>query len=70
VMIRDYPSFFWRSRPDNPITPWYAKQCDGLVRFADWHVFWRGLAPAQIQAAIEYALAQPGDFTLPPVVQD
>jgi hypothetical protein len=65
VLIRDYPSFFWRSRPDNAITPWYAKQCDGLVRFADWHVFWRGLPPSRIEAAIDYALALPGDFVAP-----
>jgi acetylglutamate synthase len=62
VLIRDYPSFFWRSRPDNNITPWYAKQCDGLVRFPDWHVFWRGLTPAQIQPAIEFARGLPSDF--------
>ena len=66
VLIRDYPSFFWRSRPDNPITPWYAKQCDGLVRFPEWHVFWRGLAPSRIEAAIEYSRALPSDFVQPP----
>jgi acetylglutamate kinase len=62
VLIRDYRTFFWRARPDNPITPWYAKQCDGLARFADWHVFWRGLAPEQIEPAIRFALGQPADF--------
>ncbi len=66
VIARDYPSFFWRARPDNPITPWYAKQCDGLVRFREWHVFWRGLPPEQIAPAIAFALGQPADF-LPPV---
>ena len=66
VIVRDYPRFFWRSRPDNAITPWYAKQCDGLVRFPDWHVFWRGLPPAQIRAAIEFSLALPGDFVPAP----
>jgi acetylglutamate synthase len=65
VLIQDYPSFFWRSRPDNPITPWYAKQCDGLVRLGEWHVFWRGLPPSRIEAAIEYALSLPGDFVAP-----
>ncbi len=64
VLVREYPSFFWRSRPGNPITPWYAKQCDGLTRFADWHVFWRGLAPARIEPAIQYALAAPADFPM------
>jgi hypothetical protein len=69
VLIRDYPAFFWRSRPDNAITPWYAKQCDGLVRLPEWHVFWRGLPPAQIEAAVTFALGQPADFLAPPRVQ-
>ncbi|HEY0708270.1 MAG TPA: hypothetical protein VGG33_15805 [Polyangia bacterium] len=69
VMKRDYPSFFWRSRPDNPITPWYAKQCDGLVRFPDWHVFWIGLKPAEIQPAVEFARGLPGDFVPLPAIE-
>ena len=64
-MVRDYRSFFWRARPSNPITPWYAKQCDGLARFSEWHVFWRGLPPAKIESAITYALAAPIDFAQP-----
>ena len=44
LVTRDYPAFFWRSRPENPITAWYVKQCDGLLRFPKWHVFWRGLS--------------------------
>jgi hypothetical protein len=67
ILVRDYPSFFWRSRPANPITPWYAKQCDGLVRTPEWHVFWRGLPPDRIEAAVSFALGQPTDFLeLPP----
>jgi NAT, N-acetyltransferase, of N-acetylglutamate synthase len=62
VLIRDYPAFFWRARAANPITSWYVKQCDGLSRLAEWHVFWRGLPPERIPAAIEYALAAPLDF--------
>ena len=31
LVTRDYPAFFWRSRPENPITAWYVKQCDGLA---------------------------------------
>jgi acetylglutamate kinase len=65
VLVHSHPAFFWRARPTNPITPWYAKQCDGLARFPDWHVFWRGLPPAKIQPAIEYALAAPADFPAP-----
>jgi hypothetical protein len=62
VLARDFPSFFWRSRPANPIGTWYVKQCDGLVRFPEWHVFWRGLPPEAIEPAIRYTLALPTDF--------
>jgi bifunctional N-acetylglutamate synthase/kinase len=62
VLVRDVPTFFWRSRPANPITPWYAKQCDGMARFPEWHVFWRGLPVPSIQPAIEHALAAPVDL--------
>jgi acetylglutamate kinase len=63
LVQRDYPRFFWRSRPGNAITPWYVKQCDGLARFADWHVFWRGLPVETIDPAIRYALSAPSDFS-------
>ena len=65
AISRDYPSFFWRSRPDNPITPWYAKNCDGLQRFGDWHVFWRGLSATRIEEAIAFARSLPNDFVPP-----
>jgi GNAT superfamily N-acetyltransferase len=61
-VTREFPRFFWRSRPENPITAWYAKQCDGLVRLPDWHVFWRGLPVETIDPAVRYALAAPRDF--------
>ncbi len=62
LVTRDFPRFFWRSRPDNAITAWYAKQCDGLVRFPEWHVFWRGLPVETIEPAVRFALAAPSDF--------
>lgn len=58
----DHPTLFWRSRPTNPITPWYADQCDGMVRTDTWHVFWRGLDPENIPAAIAHATAAGDDF--------
>ncbi len=58
----DHPSIFWRARGTNPISAWYTKICDGMVRFADWHVFWKGLRPDQIPTAVEAALAQPIDL--------
>jgi hypothetical protein len=62
LLARDFPTFFWRSRPANPITPWYAKQCDGLARFPEWHVFWRGLPVSSIEPAIAHARAAPVDL--------
>jgi bifunctional N-acetylglutamate synthase/kinase len=63
LVQRDYPRFFWRSRPGNAITPWYVKQCEGLARFAEWHVFWRGLPVETIDPAIRYALSAASDFS-------
>ena len=62
MLARDFPTFFWRSRPTNPITPWYVKQCDGLARFPEWHVFWRGLPVPAIEAAVEHARTAPVDL--------
>jgi acetylglutamate kinase len=62
LITRDYPTFFWRARAENPITPWYVKQADGLCRFPAWHVFWRGLDAAVIEPAIRYALDAESDF--------
>ena len=62
LVIRDFPIFYWRSRAENAITPWYAKNCDGMARFPEWHVFWRGLPPEQIAPAIGHALAMQSDF--------
>ena len=62
VMVRDYPSFFWRARPANPINPWYIRQSDGMARFPDWHVFWRGLPIERIEPAIRYALSEATDL--------
>lgn len=60
-LFADSPVLFWRARGNNPIGEWYAKLCDGLVRSGAWTVYWKGLAPAAIPAAIEHALAQPVD---------
>jgi acetylglutamate kinase len=61
-LCADHPRFFWRARPQNPIGAWYVKVCDGMARFPEWHVFWRGLEAHEIAPAIEHALAAPRDF--------
>jgi acetylglutamate kinase len=66
-MIADHPTVFWRARPSNPIVAWYDKQCDGLARFPEWHVYWKNLPAPHIPEAIAYTLAQPID--IPPEVE-
>jgi GNAT superfamily N-acetyltransferase len=53
---------FWRARRTNPISEWYVKLCDGLVRVPDWTVYWKGLAVDAIPKAIDWAVKQPVDI--------
>jgi acetylglutamate kinase len=62
ALTRDYPAFFWRSRATNPITPWYIQQADGMLRADPWVIFWRGLAPTDLPAAITWAQSAPIDL--------
>lgn len=62
ALTADYARIFWRARAHNPINPWYDKQADGLIRFPEWHVYWKGLPPVDVPAAVQFALAQPNDL--------
>jgi len=62
ALVADCDSLHWRCRPANPIASWYAKQCDGLVRTDDWHVFWRGVPAQRIPDVIERCRSLPRDF--------
>jgi ribosomal protein S18 acetylase RimI-like enzyme len=62
ALAADYARIFWRARPANPISAWYTKLCDGLMRFPDWHIYWRGLPSTDVAAAVEWALTQPVDL--------
>lgn len=62
ALTADYARIFWRARPANPISPWYVKLADGLMRFAEWNVYWRGLQPAEVPAAVAFALGQPNNL--------
>jgi acetylglutamate kinase len=64
-LSRDFPSFFWRTRHDNPVLPWYLSVADGMARTARWYVLWRGLSPERIPEAIAEAEARPSDFVSP-----
>lgn len=65
VVTADFPCLFWRARAKNPIGAFYTQECDGMLRFPDWHVFWKGMDPARIPDAIAFAMSQPVDL-LPP----
>jgi bifunctional N-acetylglutamate synthase/kinase len=41
-MTRDFPTLFWRSRPDNPFNSFYNAEADGVVRRGAWTIYWRG----------------------------
>ena len=62
ALSADYARIFWRARPANPIGAWYVKLCDGLMRFPEWHVYWKGLPPSDVAPAVEWALQQPVDL--------
>lgn len=62
ALAADTPVVFWRSRRGNPISEWYVKLCDGLARLPDWTVYWKGVAPGAIPAAIDWAVRQPVDI--------
>lgn len=56
------PSFYWRSRANNPINAWYAAVADGMHKTALWHVYWRGIDAAMLPMLIADAVARPEDF--------
>jgi acetylglutamate kinase len=58
----EHATVFWRARAENPINTWYDREADGLARLGPWHVYWKGLAPSSIPAAIEFALSAPIDL--------
>lgn len=62
AMQSDFPSLFWRAKPDNPINSWYQTMCDGMVRLPRWTVFFRGIDSSKIPALVARADALPVDF--------
>ena len=63
ALARDFPSFFWRTRHDNPILGWYFSLADGMVRTSRWYVLWRGVEAVRIPDVIAEADARPSDFS-------
>ena len=61
-IVREIPSFFWRSRIHNPFNDWYMYACDGMQVSGEWRVFWKGLEASKIQEAMIAATNAPDDF--------
>lgn len=59
----EHPTLVWRARRGNPIRSWYERQCQGRVETDAWTVYCKGLSPRAIPDAVEFALAQPDDFS-------
>jgi hypothetical protein len=62
ALARDFPSFYWRTRHDNPILGWYFNMADGMVRTSRWYVLFRGVEPVRIPDVVAEADARPSDF--------
>jgi len=65
AMQRDFPRFFWRGRPDNPVTSWYLSVCDGMLRLPNWNLYWRGIDASEIPGLVAYVDALSPDFAPP-----
>ena len=53
----DYPSIFWRARPNNPVNTFYFQHADGCIKGDEWHVFWCGIDDfGQISQCVDTAM--------------
>ncbi len=57
-----FHKLYWRSRVDNPVNSWYARQAEFAVRRGGWQVFGYGVGDdlSQIGPLVEDASARPG----------
>ncbi len=62
VVKQEHDRLFWRSRVDNPFSPWYERHADGRQRAGRWLIYWRGIAIDKIPSIISYCADKPSDF--------
>lgn len=55
-LIQDHPKIMWRAKFDNPFNKFYAKECDGLIKYKGWWVFWKGIKLNDAQLFIDEIL--------------
>jgi len=64
-MIRDYPSFVWRSRADNPFNAFYEKESDGSMTLNGWTIYWKGVYDFElIGRAVKRLSEMPASFVM------
>jgi acetylglutamate synthase len=63
VLRQRYDSLIWRSRTDNPLNCWYARNSDSEVHEGKWAVFWYGMEAARGRELAPLVAAIPETFT-------
>ncbi|MCK5574820.1 MAG: acetylglutamate kinase [Sphingomonadales bacterium] len=59
-MADHHPTFFLRSRVDNPVNSFYYEQTDGCIKNDKWFVFWKGIEDLdKVRECIDAARALP-----------
>ncbi|MEJ8569274.1 acetylglutamate kinase [Elongatibacter sediminis] len=59
ALIQRCPELYWRSRVDNPVSPWYFEQADASFTRDGWVAFSRGVRDfARLQRCAEDSLAR------------
>lgn len=61
-MKKKHQTIFWRARSGNQINKWYAKECQGMDKGAEWNVYWIHLEVDKIPAVCKFLRSQPKDF--------
>ncbi|MCC5813502.1 MAG: acetylglutamate kinase [Leptospira sp.] len=64
LMKQTFPSLFWRAKISNPISHWYMKEADGMIKTQGWIYFWMGESWQNVPKIIEY-LSNLGEDWLP-----
>ncbi len=54
-----FPQMIWRATPENSMNSFYLRECDGCIKFPEWHVYWRNLEEKDILPSVHAVLMKP-----------
>lgn len=57
--IQKFPTLVWRATPNNPLNSFYCRECDGCIKFENWHIYWTGIPHEKIMPLIEAVRNKP-----------